>query len=287
MKIKLTKANLIKKLGLTKEEADFYLEMMDLIPIGEDDMVEGRLLHKLIVLDDTSKTHKDGTLQKGSRFNDWISKRIKKYGFEMGIDYTTYYAINGVCLTYSKKSTSKFTAEEVENMNQQQRARNGITSEYKLSINMAKELCMIENNETGRKFRNYFILNERIVHDKLAWEEERNENKKYCKEMKDYYKNTYIEANGKEPSPKEYAVLQNAVYIVAFDMVAKELKEKLDIKYNYAVPDWVQEEINKALDFVYQRFSYMIDEGELDIDTLIERGAKVFDRRYDMPIELD
>ena len=99
MKIKLTKANLIKKLGLTKEEADFYLEMMDLIPVGEDGMVEGRLLHKLIVLDDTSKTHKDGTTQKGSRFNDWISKRIKKYGFEMGIDYTTYYAINGVCQT--------------------------------------------------------------------------------------------------------------------------------------------------------------------------------------------
>ena len=285
MKIKLTKANLIKKLGLTKEEADFYLEMMDLIPIGEDGMVEGRLLHKLIVLDDTSKTHKDGTLQKGSKFTEWIAKRIKKYGFELYQDYTTYYAIDGEDIAFHKKRTLKI--EEVESMSSQKRSALGISNEYKLSINMAKELCMIENNETGRKFRNYFILNERIVHDKLAWEEERNENKKYCKEMKDYYKNTYIEANGKEPSPKEYAVLQNAVYIVAFDMVAKELKEKLDIKYNHVVPDWVQEEINKALDFVYQRFSYMIDEGELDIDTLIKRGAKVFDRRYDMPIELE
>ena len=34
---------------------------------------------------------------------------------------------------------------------------------YYLTIDMSKELCMVENNETGRKIRKYFIEVEKDI----------------------------------------------------------------------------------------------------------------------------
>lgn len=257
--MKITKQNLVKKLGLTKEEAEFYIEMMELIPIEEDGKVSGRKLYEVLGV--------------SSNFTTWI-KRMIAYGFTNNVDYTTFWS-----------DSKNGNAVECVGSSQKMSAL-GYELAYVLSLDMAKHVAMIQRTEIGMKLRTYFILNERIVHAILSWEEERNENKKYCKEMKKYYKNTFMDTYGKEPTPNQYAQLQNSVYIVAFNMTAKELKEKLDIKYNYVVPDWVEEEINKALDFVYQRFAYMIDDGELDLDVLIQRGAKVFDKRYEMPFEI-
>lgn len=65
-----------------------------------------------------------------SRFNDWINNRIAKYGFEKNSDYT------------------KFLVECVRGQN---------VYDYALTLDMAKELSMVENNDLGRKFRKYFI----------------------------------------------------------------------------------------------------------------------------------
>ena len=237
----------MKKLGLTKEEAEFYIEMAQLIPVEDDGAVSGHKLHEVLGVK--------------SRFNDWIKNRIKKYQFEENVDYT--------CLTKTlvtqtkdgKRGESKYT-------------------DYILGSNMAKELCMIENNETGRDFRRYFILNERIVKEVLAWEEERNENKLACKTMKEVFKQMHLEEYSKEPTPKDYANLQNEAYIVTFNMTAKELKDALNIKYHNVVPDWVEEQINKALDFSYERLTYLLEDGVLDGDERIKRASKMFDRKY-------
>jgi len=65
-----------------------------------------------------------------SRFNDWIKNRIEKYDFVDGIDFTTITKnlVNG-----------------------------GKSTEYIISIDMAKELAMVENNFKGRQARRYFI----------------------------------------------------------------------------------------------------------------------------------
>lgn len=65
-----------------------------------------------------------------SRFNDWIASKIEKYGFEEGQDF------------YSENSKSTG-------------GRPGV--EYALSLDMAKELAMVENNEKGKEVRRYFI----------------------------------------------------------------------------------------------------------------------------------
>jgi phage anti-repressor protein len=72
-------------------------------------------------------------LQNGDKFADWIKVRIEKYGFEEGRDF------------------HRFSGKT-------EKPRGGRPSiEYHLSIDMTKELGMVENNERGRRIRRYFI----------------------------------------------------------------------------------------------------------------------------------
>ena len=68
-----------------------------------------------------------------TKYNDWIKDRITKYKFERDIDF----------IGFSLKNEKPIGGRP--------------TKEYYLTIDTAKEICMIENNETGRKIRKYFI----------------------------------------------------------------------------------------------------------------------------------
>ncbi|UNF39077.1 antA/AntB antirepressor family protein [Bartonella krasnovii] len=68
----------------------------------------------------------------GKRFATWITNRINQYEFEEGKDYI---------LTLPKIGKRK----------------NVIRKEYHLTLDMAKELSMVERNEKGRQARRYFI----------------------------------------------------------------------------------------------------------------------------------
>ena len=80
------------------------------------------------------------------RFNDWINRRIKKYGFEENTDYT--------CLT-QKRVTQRINGQK----------GTATEKDYIITIDMAKELCMVENNDLGRKFRKYFIACEKKLQE--------------------------------------------------------------------------------------------------------------------------
>lgn len=69
-----------------------------------------------------------------SRFNDWITKRIKDYDFVENQDFITF----------------------TENL-----VNGGKMREYYISLDMAKELSMVERNDKGREARKYFIECER------------------------------------------------------------------------------------------------------------------------------
>lgn len=78
-------------------------------------------------------------LQSGDKFADWIKTRIKQYGFEEHRDFCRF-------------------SEKAEKL------RGGRPStEYHLTLDMAKELSMVENNEQGRRARRYFIGMERAA----------------------------------------------------------------------------------------------------------------------------
>lgn len=80
-------------------------------------------------------------LQVGKTFAAWIKARISKYGFEENIDFRSFFQ-NG-----KKPSGGR------------------PVTEYHLTLDMAKELAMVENNDQGRQARRYFIEMERKALD--------------------------------------------------------------------------------------------------------------------------
>lgn len=69
------------------------------------------------------------------KFSDWIKQRIEQYGFVEDVDFTTFH---------------NFVKREGSNLGSK-------TTEYALTLDTAKEIAMVENNEQGRKIRRYFI----------------------------------------------------------------------------------------------------------------------------------
>jgi anti-repressor protein len=74
----------------------------------------------------------------GRDFSTWIKDRIEKYGFVEGRDYQKREDLS------SPVSGSSM-------------ARPQITVNYFLSLSTAKEIAMVENNEAGRRIRQYLI----------------------------------------------------------------------------------------------------------------------------------
>ena len=72
------------------------------------------------------------TLEVGKDFSTWIKDRIEQYGFSAGEDFSP------ILWKTSRRGGRPAT-------------------DYHLTLDMAKELAMVENNERGRLVRRYFI----------------------------------------------------------------------------------------------------------------------------------
>ncbi|MBQ9267857.1 MAG: antA/AntB antirepressor family protein, partial [Clostridia bacterium] len=96
-----------------------------IVPIYENDtnekLINARELHQ--------------ALKNKRQFSDWIKQRINRYKFLEKQDFFTIH---------------KFVNRENTNLG-------NMSIEYYVTVDMAKELCMVENNEMGRKIRRYFI----------------------------------------------------------------------------------------------------------------------------------
>lgn len=85
-------------------------------------------------------------LKVGKDFSTWIKDRIDQYGFTENVDFVKYEDVRSP-ISGSTKSRPQTAIE------------------YAISIDMAKELSMVERNEQGKKARQYFIECERRAKD--------------------------------------------------------------------------------------------------------------------------
>lgn len=74
----------------------------------------------------------------GKDFSNWIKARIEQYEFIEGEDYSPKLANRSFGIGKPK-------------------------TEYHISLDMAKELCLVENTEQGKKARRYFIEVEKLA----------------------------------------------------------------------------------------------------------------------------
>lgn len=96
---------------------------------------------------DARKLH--AFLKVGRAFSNWIKGRIAEYGFVDGQDFVT--------------AENLSTPNPARSNSRAQR-----TIEYHLTLDMAKELSMVERTEKGREARRYFIECERIALGKIT-----------------------------------------------------------------------------------------------------------------------
>ena len=120
---------------MTDSERNTSAEFRDSLPITVQDVgdgpiqtIDGRQLHAV--------------LGAGKDFSTWIKDRIASYGFSEGTDFAI---LDGLSSPISGSAKS----------------RSQPTKEYRLSIDMAKEIAMVDRSETGRAVRRYFLECER------------------------------------------------------------------------------------------------------------------------------
>lgn len=76
-------------------------------------------------------------------YSNWIKRAIEKYGFEENQDFTI----------------NKFVI------------RNNAQLDYIVTLDMAKELCMLDDSDKGRSFRKYLIQCEKDLNKPISFEE--------------------------------------------------------------------------------------------------------------------
>lgn len=94
----------------------------ELIKINNDGLVSARELHEF--------------LEVGRDFTTWIKGRIEKYDFAESVDFTV------LNIAHQNGGASHGGQNKLD---------------YIITIDMAKELSMVENNEKGKQARKYFI----------------------------------------------------------------------------------------------------------------------------------
>ncbi|OJW78450.1 antA/AntB antirepressor family protein [Spirosoma sp. 48-14] len=103
-------------------------------------------------------------LEAKTKFADWIKARIIKYGFLEGTDYLEVNDDEGGFSEISEKPIQASFTNNLVKPNQGGRP----TVDYALTLDMAKELAMVENNDKGREARKYFIEAEKQLRKTLA-----------------------------------------------------------------------------------------------------------------------
>lgn len=122
---------------LTSESNE--MDLNTLIPVVDNNnhkVVDARLLHAF--------------LQIRRDFTSWIKDRISKYGFIENQDFVLMkYDYLGNLLNDRLPHFGESDTQVVAK------------TDYLLLMDMAKELCMVENNDKGKKARRYFIEKEK------------------------------------------------------------------------------------------------------------------------------
>lgn len=189
---------------------EFEMIENEVIPIYQDNLekkyINARELHQI--------------LKNKRKFADWIKQRIEQYEFAENSEFIRFH-------NFEKGDKNGFG--------------NKTTKEYYITIEMAKELCMVENNEIGKKLRHYFIETEKRYRQIIQ-----NPNNIF-----DFMRLALdqIEINESKIDKVEEITMQNKLEIENLKQYTtneiKEIKSKIDviIKKEYCLASDIAEQI--------------------------------------------
>ena len=143
-------------------------------------------------------------LEIGTRFNDWFERMIN-YGFEENSDFR---AITQKRVTAQGNMTTYI--------------------DYEITIDMAKELSMIQRSEKGKQARQYFIQCEKFIQDSKLTEEF-----KYYRKTGKIARKDLTDTIKEKLQPSNQFVYGNYTelgYLKVFGKKTKELKQERNLK---------------------------------------------------------
>lgn len=204
-------------------------------------------------------------LESKYQFANWIQERITKYGFVENQDYEVF-------------------KENLKNSN-----GGRPQTEYALSVDMAKELSMVENNEKGRLARKYFIECEKIARESMvASYQIKDPIKRAERWIEEQKEKKALEAKNQEMQPKAqyFDELVEHSLLTGFRDTAKELGLKqgefikilIDKGYIYRTPKGELRPIAKYANDLFELKDFKsISSDHAGVRTWITvKGKKVF-----------
>lgn len=226
---KFTKKEL-ERLGCTQEEIDLVMTYQKRFPIildNEDNIekfcINARDLYKDIIQSDDM-----------SNFSRWMKRALKNYRFEENLDFIMVSPIG---------RTKEF-------------AQGGDTRsvDYTLSVDMAKQLAMVDKKESGFIARKYFILMERIVKANKEWLEVRYPERKEYKDMCEMLSNNIYKHSARPADKYDYSREANILNIIACGSEAQAIRNYFGINnQNELTRDSLEKDYNEKLAFLQKQ----------------------------------
>jgi len=219
----------LERIGRTEEEIDLVLKYQKRFPIildNEDNIekfcIDARMLYKEIIQSDDM-----------SHFSRWMKRAIKNYGFAENIDFSMISPI-GRIKEFAKGGDTK-------------------SKTYTLSVDMAKQLAMIDKKESGFIARRYFIIMEQIVSDNKEWLAVRDPEKVEYKKMSAEVDAWCFRIWHHHASRSEYAVEADMLNLIVSGKTSQQLKAEYGVASNDMIRDYLKKEHNEELLFLEQQ----------------------------------
>ena len=146
-------------------------------------------------------------LESKERFSKWFN-RMLEYGFQPQVDFNSYKKVQ-VQLEGNREIRREF-------------------SDYEITIDMAKEISMIQRTEKGKQARQYFIQCEKFIQDSKLTEEF-----KYYRKTGKIARKDLTDTIKEKLQPSNQFVYGNYTelgYLKVFGKKTKELKQERNLK---------------------------------------------------------
>lgn len=212
----------LERLGCKEDEVRLVMEYQRKLPIIVDNdeiekfCVDARFLH--------------GQLNVGKQFSHWIQIRIKSYKFVENVDFTTF-SPNGLKPQGGRPST-----------------------EYIITLDMAKQLSMLEKTDTGNLARRYYILMEKLVKDNKDWWTTRNPEKKEYNDMCNALSENIHRHSGRYADKYDYSREANILNIICCGSDAQSIRNYFGLQnQNELTRDSLENDYNEKLAFLQKQ----------------------------------
>lgn len=254
---------------LNEKQVNIILEYQKKLPIlqeNNDNWINTRDLHKQLLL--------------SRQYDKWITNIFEQLDLEKSDIKTTI---------VFKDYAHKFTKEQINNMNSQQKSANGISTDYYVTIENAKEIAMIagvgnrvnkETKDISKIARKYFIYIEQAFKSRLEWNYDRDDTLIKCKTLKkaimrfdkdlETTKPTYMKNN----FVSEFCLLNEAI----IKMSATQYRQANGLKKSDSIRNTFSE---RTLELVYELEVYDADLIMINNEFNREKRLELLKKKFD------